>query len=251
MRRAFGALRAADGERTTVRRLATGPGGPPSGARGPRGLFRRRDGRLRRHERTAAAHRAGTAARHERTTAPAPARHPSGAPVAAPAAAPEGRGSGLGREASGFALVGAFGLAVDIGGYNALVHLGGDGWLGEQPLVAKAISLIAGTTVAYFGNRVWTYGDRPRAGFAREYTLYMALSGVALVIALACLGFSRYVLGLSSPMADNVAANGIGLALGSLFRFLSYRRYVFPEAAVPQAPSSPRPDDDAVPHVRA
>jgi putative flippase GtrA len=126
-------------------------------------------------------------------------------------------------------MVGAFGLAVDVGGYNALVHLGGDGWLGDQPLVAKTVSLIAGTTVAYLGNRFWTYRDRPRGRLAREYTLYMVLSGVALAIALGCLAVSRYVLGLTSPVADNVAANGVGLALGSLFRFLSYRRYVFPD----------------------
>jgi putative flippase GtrA len=126
-------------------------------------------------------------------------------------------------------MVGAFGLAVDVGGYNALVHLGGDGWLGDQPLVAKTVSLVAGTTVAYLGNRFWTYRDRPRGRLAREYTLYMVLSGVALAIALGCLAVSRYVLGLTSPVADNVAANGVGLALGSLFRFLSYRRYVFPD----------------------
>ena len=140
-------------------------------------------------------------------------------------------GRELGREASGFAAVGAFGLAVDVGGYNLLVHLGGDGWLSEQPLVAKTVSLVAGTTVAYLGNRFWTYRDRPRGRMAREYVLYMALSGVALGIALVCLAISRYVLGLTSPMADNVAANGVGLALGSLFRFLSYRRYVFPHEA--------------------
>jgi putative flippase GtrA len=126
-------------------------------------------------------------------------------------------------------MVGAFGLAVDVGGYNVLVHLGGDGWLGAQPLVAKTLSLIAGTTVAYLGNRFWTYRDRPRGRLAREYTVYMVLSGVALAIALGCLAVSRYVLGLTSPVADNVAANGVGLALGSLFRFLSYRRYVFPD----------------------
>jgi hypothetical protein len=57
--------------------------------------------------------------------------------------------------------------------------------------------------------------------------MYLALSGVALGIALGCLAISRYVLGMTSPMADNVAANGVGLALGSLFRFLSYRRFVF------------------------
>ena len=138
-----------------------------------------------------------------------------------------GRGRELGAEASGFAAVGAFGLAVDIGGYNVLVHLGGNGLLDEQPFVAKTLSLIAGTTVAYVGNRLWTYRDRPRGQLAREYILYLALSGVALLIALACLGVSRYVLGLTSPVADNIAANGVGLALGSLFRFLTYRRYVF------------------------
>ena len=124
-------------------------------------------------------------------------------------------------------MAGAFGLAVDVGGYNALVHLGGGGLLGDQPLLAKTISLVAGTTVAYVGNRFWTYRDRPRAGYAREYTLYMALSAVALGIALGCLAISRYVLGLTSPVADNISANGVGLALGSLFRFLTYRRFVF------------------------
>ena len=129
--------------------------------------------------------------------------------------------------------MGAFGLVVDIGGYNALVHLGGDGWLGEQPLIAKTVSLIAGTSVAYVGNRFWTYRDRPRGRLAREYALYLALSGIALGIALGCLAVSRYVLGLTSPMADNVAANGVGLALGSLFRFMSYRRFVFRDELPP------------------
>jgi putative flippase GtrA len=124
---------------------------------------------------------------------------------------------------------GAFGVVVDIGGYNALVHLGGNGPLDDQPLVAKTISLVAGTTVAYVGNRFWTYRDRPRGRLAREYSLYMALSAVALVISLVCLGVSRYVLDFRSPVADNLAANVVGLALGSLFRFLTYRRYVFPD----------------------
>lgn len=123
---------------------------------------------------------------------------------------------------------GAVGLLVDVGGYNALVHMGGEGLLHSEPLLAKTISLVAGTTVAYVGNRLWTYRDRPRGPLSREYSLYMALSAVALVISLGCLAVSRYVLDLRSPLADNVAANVVGLALGSLFRFLTYRRYVFP-----------------------
>ena len=139
------------------------------------------------------------------------------------------RGRALGREASGFAAVGAFGLLVDVGSYNVLVFAGEEGWLGDQPLVAKTISLVAGTSIAYVGNRFWTYRHRPRGRLLREYALYMALSGVALGISLLCLAVSRYVLGHSSPLADNVSANGIGLALSGLFRFLTYRRYVFRE----------------------
>jgi putative flippase GtrA len=136
----------------------------------------------------------------------------------------------LGREASGFAAVGACALTVDIGGYNALVHLGGTGVLDDQPLLAKTLSVTAATSIAYFGNRHWTYRHRPRGRFAREYTLFVALSAVGLTIALTCLAVSRYVLGLTSTLADNLAANVVGLALGSLFRFASYRRYVFRHA---------------------
>jgi putative flippase GtrA len=139
----------------------------------------------------------------------------------------------LGREASGFAAVGAFALTVDIGGYNALVHLRGNGWLDDQPLLAKTLSVTAATTIAYLGNRHWTYRHRPRGRFAREYTLFVALSAVGLTIALTCLAVSRYVLGLTSTLADNLAANVVGLALGSLFRFASYRRFVFRPAAPP------------------
>ncbi len=182
-----------------------------------------------------------TGATHEADAGPAggPARSEGagGCPVdrapaegASPRTGARGeRGRALGREASGFIAAGAFGLVVDVGGYNALVHLGEDGLLDDQPLVAKTISLVAGTTVAYVGNRFWTYRDRPRGRLAREYSLYMALSAVALLISLVCLAFSRYVLDLRSPVADNVAANVVGLVLGSLFRFLTYRRYVFPD----------------------
>ena len=57
------------------------------------------------------------------------------------------------------------------------------------------------------------------------------LNGIAMLIALACLWFSHYLLGLTSALADNISANVVGLALGTLFRFWSYRKWVFP--AVP------------------
>ena len=137
------------------------------------------------------------------------------------------RGHPLRRELSGFVLVGAIAVAVDVGVYNALVHVGGRGVLSGQPLVAKTLSVAASTTVAYVGNRFWTYRHHSRGRLSREYSLFVVLSVLGLGIALACLAVSRYVLGLTSVLADNIAANVIGLGLGSVFRFLSYRRFVF------------------------
>ena len=137
------------------------------------------------------------------------------------------RARALGREASAFLVVGVVALAVDIGLYNLLVHGGDPGVLAGSPLTAKTLSVTASTTVAYVGNRFWTYRHRPRGGVAREYALFFVLSAIALGIALACLAFSRYVLDLTSVLADNIAANVVGLALGTAFRFLSYRRWVF------------------------
>lgn len=62
----------------------------------------------------------------------------------------------------------------------------------------------------------------------KEYLMFFALNGVAMLIAVTCLWFSHYVLGLDSPLADNISANVIGLGLGTLFRFWSYRKWVFP-----------------------
>jgi putative flippase GtrA len=137
---------------------------------------------------------------------------------------------GLG-ELARFGTVGAIAYVVDVGVFNVLVHWGGEGPLAHKPLTAKAIAMVVATLVAYAGNRQWTWRNRGRRGFAREYALFFVLNGVALVITLLPLAFSRYVLGLTSALADNIAANIIGVALGTLFRFWSYRRWVFPKVA--------------------
>jgi putative flippase GtrA len=140
------------------------------------------------------------------------------------------------RESIKFATVGSVGFVVDIVIFNALLY--GAGPLNDKPLTAKTVSVIVATAVTYTGNRHWTFRHRSRPGVAREYPMFFLLNGVGLGIALACLATSRYVLGFSGPLADNVAANVIGLGLGTLFRFWSYRKWVFPE---PLAPSVPEP----------
>lgn len=132
-------------------------------------------------------------------------------------------------EIAKFGVVGLVAFVVDIGLFNVLRFAGGEGPFYDKPLTAKAISVAVATTVAYFGNRYWTFRHRGRTHFTREYVLFFVLNGVAMLIALACLWFSHYALGLTSALADNISANVVGLALGTLFRFWSYRRWVFPE----------------------
>ena len=133
------------------------------------------------------------------------------------------------REIAKFGIVGLIALVVDVGLFNILLFAGGAGPLNDKPLTAKVISVVVATTVAYIGNRFWTFRHRGRTHtVTREYVLFVVLNGVAMGIALGCLWFSHYALGLTSPVADNLSANVIGLGLGTLFRFWSYRRWVFP-----------------------
>jgi hypothetical protein len=46
-------------------------------------------------------------------------------------------------------------------------------------------------------------------------------------ISIFCLWFSRHVLHLTDPFADNVAANVVGALIGQAARFYLFRRYVF------------------------
>lgn len=141
-------------------------------------------------------------------------------------------------ELTKFFTVGALAYVVDVGTFNLLVHAGGGGVLTHKPLTAKVVAVVLATLVAYFGNRQWTWRHRDRRGFWREYGLFFLLNGVALAITLLPLAFSRYVLGLDSTVADNVSGNLVGVALGTLFRFWSYRRWVFPKVQQPAAVGS-------------
>jgi putative flippase GtrA len=137
------------------------------------------------------------------------------------------------RELLKFGMVGAVAFTVDVVLFNLVLHQT------DEPLISKTVSTVAATTVAYVGNRSWTFRRRSRSGVGREYTLFFLLNGVGLGIALGCLATSHYVLGFTGRLADNIAANVVGLVLGTTFRFWSYRRWVFPEL-LPEAAAHPR-----------
>jgi len=143
------------------------------------------------------------------------------------------------RELMKFGMVGSVAFVVDVTLFNVLLQTT------DKPLTSKAVSTVVATTVSYAGNRSWTFRRRSRSTVRREYTLFFLLNGVGMLIALTCLGISHYLLGFTSALADNIAANVVGLGLGTAFRFWSYRRFVFP-ALLPEAAVDDQNDDDQV-----
>ena len=130
------------------------------------------------------------------------------------------------KEFGKFFSVGAISYVVGVGGFNFLVHLE-NAPLASKPLTASFISGVVSIFVAYLGNRHWTWRDRKRSGARREVFLFFVINGISLAFGLVCLAFSRYVLGLNSALADNISANVIGVGIGTVFRFWSYRTIVF------------------------
>lgn len=125
------------------------------------------------------------------------------------------------REVIVFGIVGVINLVIDVGLFNVLLSAG------TGPLTSKAVATFVAATSSYFMNRHWTWKDRARTGLAREYRMFILLSVIALGITEGCLAISHYVLGFTSVLADNIAANGVGLGLAMVFRFWSFRKFVF------------------------
>ena len=132
------------------------------------------------------------------------------------------------RELGKFGVIGLIAYVIDLAVFNLLRFAGGEGPLFDKPLTAKVISVLVATTFAYFGNRNWTFKDRTRSSFRREYALFFVFNAVGMIISLSCLWISHYILGFDSALADNISANVIGLVLGTVFRFWGYHNWVFP-----------------------
>ncbi|WP_330251218.1 GtrA family protein [Nocardia sp. NBC_00565] len=131
------------------------------------------------------------------------------------------------RRGGAFLVVGAIGFLVDAGTYNLLVFWGGEGVLYHAPLPAKIIAIAVATVVTYFGNKWWTFGHKKTDNPGREYLLYAAFNVIAIGLQLGCLGFSRYVLDLSTPLSDNISGTLIGQIVAVAFRYWAYDKFVF------------------------
>ncbi|HEY3682561.1 MAG TPA: GtrA family protein [Streptosporangiaceae bacterium] len=139
-----------------------------------------------------------------------------------------------------FGTIGVLASIVTLGVSNLLWH-----FLGSGPLTGSVIATVIATVIAFLGNRFWTFRHRDRTGLAREYFLFFVFNGIGLLIQLLCLGFTVYTLKLDGFWARNISNNVVGLGLGTLFRYWSYKKWVFlPPSEPPIDPHTGLPEAD-------
>jgi putative flippase GtrA len=124
-------------------------------------------------------------------------------------------------EGAKFLTVGLIGIGV-----TNLVFIPLAGPLGLGVLTSVTIATAVATVVTFLGNRYWSFRHREGAGTGREGVMFFILNGVGLLIQYAVLGFSTYGLDLTTKLEKVVALN-LGIGLGTLFRFWSYRKWVW------------------------
>lgn len=123
------------------------------------------------------------------------------------------------KELTAFGIVGVVALAIDIGVFTWLAPHGA--------LKAKAVSSVLSTTFAYFGNRHLSFSHRARTGLARETSYFFGINLITLIFSELVIGFFVYVLDYGHGSRMVFLVNLGTIAVGTVFRFWSYKRFVF------------------------
>lgn len=139
----------------------------------------------------------------------------------------------LWRELAKFGIVGAVAFVIDAGGTNLLYYT----VLPTKLTTAKILAGAAATVVSYIGNRYWTFRHRRGNRARQEMLLFLAVNGIALAISAAYLAFTHYALKMDSVLAINLN-NVIGIGIGTLFRFWTYRSFIFKGDALADTPQA-------------
>ncbi|MFG2783317.1 GtrA family protein [Streptomyces prunicolor] len=133
----------------------------------------------------------------------------------------EGPFKRLAREVAKFGAVGVVGTVVNFAVSNLLWHL-----TSLQAVRANVIATIVAIACNYVGFRYFTYRDRDKSARTKELSLFLAFSLVGLVIENGILFAAIYGFGWDSSLQRNVF-KVLGIGIATLFRFWSYRSWVF------------------------
>jgi putative flippase GtrA len=125
------------------------------------------------------------------------------------------------KEVAAFGAVGAVGFVIQIGLTYYLLHLG---W---GPLTSTALAMVIAVIVTYIGNRYFSFSHRARTGLARETTIFFGINAIAFALTEIMVAITAYPLGYKHHQHVIVGVTVLSIAIGTLFRFWSYKRFVF------------------------
>ena len=148
------------------------------------------------------------------------------------------------REIAKFGMVGASGFVVNLAVFN-LVRTVTD-W---QTVRASVLATVVAILSNYLGLRYFAYRNRDqedRNSRRKELTLFLFFSAIGLVIENSVLYVTTYGFGWDGTLATNVS-KFLGIGVATLFRFWSYRTWVF-KAAGSRTPDGGLPDEPVVPY---
>jgi putative flippase GtrA len=123
------------------------------------------------------------------------------------------------KELTAFGLIGAMALVIDISIFA---------WLAPHGAIkAKAISSSVSTAFAYIGNRHLSFSHRARTGLGRETSFFFGINLITLVFSELVIALFVYPLGYAHGSGMVFFVNLVTIGIGTIFRFWSYKRFVF------------------------
>jgi putative flippase GtrA len=123
------------------------------------------------------------------------------------------------KELTAFGAIGAIALVIDISIFA---------WLAPHGAIkAKAVSTAVSTTFAYFGNRHLSFSHRARTGLGRETSFFFGINLITLVFSELVIALFVYPLHYAHGSGVVFVVNLATIAIGTVFRFWSYKRFVF------------------------
>ncbi|MEU0388899.1 GtrA family protein [Streptomyces chartreusis] len=124
-------------------------------------------------------------------------------------------------EVAKFGAVGGAGVLVNLLVFNLVRHV-----TDLQVVRASVIATVVAIIFNYVGFRYFTYRDRDKSRRTREMTLFLLFSAIGLVIENGVLFVATYGFGWDTPLQNNIF-KFLGIGVATLFRFWSYRSWVF------------------------
>jgi putative flippase GtrA len=128
----------------------------------------------------------------------------------------------LAMELTAFGVIGAVCLVSDIVLFNVFTF-----GAGMSPVAAKSVGMVITGTMAFFGHRHVTFRHhRGDQSYRREVTLFVVATLLTVLLSLLPLFVAKNVVQTHDVVLLN-GANLLGIALGTLVRYLAYRNVVW------------------------